>query len=1054
MRSLIVAVSVFFILSGMPFSLAGSGDPAPSRILLPDLIDADTEYGPGNYELGGATFIDIGATVTFKAGSRILVEPSIMNGFTVRGTLIFEGSSSNNVFIGSSASEKRPDDWYGITVNSPGALRFQYAEIGHARYGVLAYPGSTVDIDRCVIANCSWAGIDLYNFDIHGTMYFVEGAKVNNTIIKDNYRGIIDNGNFSTYYANRFYKNKHGALLLGEGMSPCSRGANIRSCIFEDNMRIALLLNGTDDPNMVTDMTVNGCTFRTPNVNGWRDIESFGRVRGLTIRSSIFPRGNNHHKIFLKGSEDAEIFYNTIYGSNAENYQEMILGATKFRNLTIRNNAFYGSDPYEGNTRVIYAEGGDGLSLSYNNIHQNSNNGIYIENCTDVSVDHNIIENGKYSITIRETIPTSLSGNEIRDARGTGISLVAGFLAREEGIPRIEGNHIDGAKIGIGLAAMEEVWIGPNVLNGTQTAFYISPQVVDCSVMIENATVTNCSRQVVHMEVYDINCTVTLFNTSFPHYNVELRGRVGYSCDLYISHLFKVGARNEMGVPIEFDLSVSNESEPGWVEGRFMGSTPLIQGPVYHFTSDQAYSYRIVDPNSTICYYTASSGTGSHEGMVNISGYREIELVLDQLPVQNMDEIHITEDHWKMLDPQALFSDLDEIHIEIVEHDPDLIFEGWMVKNAVENWTGSANATFRATDTMGNSTEGVVKFIVDPINDPPVIHPPLPVIVMDEDTSAWINLSMHIQDAEGDEVRVWLGEHHHISAILEEPHWNLTIIPDKDWYGTTRVNFSYQEVWYLEAEHEGGIIPPYHGHLMVEVLPVNDPPEFTVPEDWNITVERGKLVEIDLSPYVHDVDDETLLLSTNHEHASITGTLLRILFPAGSIHNMATLTITAEDPQGAKAFAQLSVYVTDPDIPSPEWKITSAGVILDEDGNWIVDVSGTPNSTVFIIVAGVGSFRLEESGDVPGQYGITLSFLSFKLGSTYSYHFSDRQNGQDLAPGFSGSVEQPKEEVVIGERSPLVEYLVFGACCGAVILLMLIVLAFLALRRKGSEEEE
>ncbi|MDG6224444.1 MAG: hypothetical protein QCI82_02920 [Candidatus Thermoplasmatota archaeon] len=84
MRSLIVAVSVFFILSGMLSSLDASGDPAPLRTLLPDLIDADTEYGPGNYELGGATFIDIGATVTFKAGSMILMTLIVLAFFVLK----------------------------------------------------------------------------------------------------------------------------------------------------------------------------------------------------------------------------------------------------------------------------------------------------------------------------------------------------------------------------------------------------------------------------------------------------------------------------------------------------------------------------------------------------------------------------------------------------------------------------------------------------------------------------------------------------------------------------------------------------------------------------------------------------------------------------------------------------------------------------------------------------------------------------------------------------------------------------------------------------------
>jgi len=133
-----------------------------------------------------------------------------------------------------------------------------------------------------------------------------------------------------------------------------------------------------------------------------------------------------------------------------------------------------------------------------------------------------------------------------------------------------------------------------------------------------------------------------------------------------------------------------------------------------------------------------------------------------------------------------------------------------------------------------------------------------------------------------------------------------------------------------------------------------------------------------------------------------------------------------------------------------EWKIISASVKLDVDGNWIIEVTANPGLGIWFVIDGLGSFKLTETA--PGNYGTTVAGDRFEPGKEYSYWFSDSDDGTDKAPAFAGRLKAKGSVDGPGGNSWWVCLVI-----GAVILLVIILIAVLAIvlkGRKGEEKEE
>jgi hypothetical protein len=90
---------------------------------------------------------------------------------------------------------------------------------------------------------------------------------------------------------------------------------------------------------------------------------------------------------------------------------------------------------------------------------------------------------------------------------------------------------------------------------------------------------------------------------------------------------------------------------------------------------------------------------------------------------------------------------------------------------------------------------------------------------------------------------------------------------------------------------------------------------------------------------------------------------------------------------------------------STYWHLDSAKVETFDGLNLRVQATGGPNQSVFIVIWGVDSFELNETS--PGNYSRIVPESYFRWNEVYSYHFSDKDEGEDLAPGLAGEVRMP-----------------------------------------------
>ncbi|MFW3147335.1 MAG: Ig-like domain-containing protein, partial [Thermoplasmatota archaeon] len=158
---------------------------------------------------------------------------------------------------------------------------------------------------------------------------------------------------------------------------------------------------------------------------------------------------------------------------------------------------------------------------------------------------------------------------------------------------------------------------------------------------------------------------------------------------------------------------------------------------------------------------------------------------------------------------------------------------------------------------------------------------------------------------------------------------------------------------------------------------------------------------------------------------------------------------TDEDGGTIKA-PQFSGYFTTPEAPvtPPGWMITLGRVTINDDGDWEVYAEGMDDIPVYIVIPGIGSFKLDEVE--PGEYETVIDSEEFDEGEEYSYYFSDREGGENLAPQFSGTLVQPKgaDDDDVDDDSTF-RNICIGLCLGSIILILVMVVVILLVRKRG-----
>ncbi|MCF7911695.1 MAG: tandem-95 repeat protein [Candidatus Cloacimonetes bacterium] len=178
-----------------------------------------------------------------------------------------------------------------------------------------------------------------------------------------------------------------------------------------------------------------------------------------------------------------------------------------------------------------------------------------------------------------------------------------------------------------------------------------------------------------------------------------------------------------------------------------------------------------------------------------------------------------------------------------------------------------------------------------------------PGFSFDEDEVVVQDMSEYITDPDGDELILSFSGNEQINISIDG--MIVTAYGDENWNGTETINYSVDD-------GNGHIVT---GTLVLEVLPVNDPPDISLP--YSFTLQEDQELTVDFSTYINDIEgDEWFLTASATENITVSiNESMVTLTPDANWNGQETITFTADDYQDSN-FDDLIVIVNpQPDAP-------------------------------------------------------------------------------------------------------------------------------------------
>lgn len=229
----------------------------------------------------------------------------------------------------------------------------------------------------------------------------------------------------------------------------------------------------------------------------------------------------------------------------------------------------------------------------------------------------------------------------------------------------------------------------------------------------------------------------------------------------------------------------------------------------------------------------------------------------DQRPTFTTETQVIDEDTFAVVDLDTLFGDdydNNALAYEVVGNtepgDMGAVLNGSMLNlTPAQDWSGEADVTVRGTDTSGLYRDGVVKVVVQALNDPPYIDIEAPSYTARARETKVLDLSASIGDVDGDEVTLSTNS----SSITVE---DMTLYCIFDTQGTYLVLLTATD----------GVLTT-NETLTFTVSPAVGFPEIVgLPSEWKVPVNRP--LPINLEQFGRDDDDDPGDLSWSVEEDS------------------------------------------------------------------------------------------------------------------------------------------------------------------------------------------
>jgi len=238
------------------------------------------------------------------------------------------------------------------------------------------------------------------------------------------------------------------------------------------------------------------------------------------------------------------------------------------------------------------------------------------------------------------------------------------------------------------------------------------------------------------------------------------------------------------------------------------------------------------------------------------------------------------------------------------------------IKIANKFWNGERNVTFTVKDPEGASASKTVNFLVESVNDAPVIKQ-IPIQNINEkEQFKPIDLAQFISDPDHkfEQLKLELGPTRALKASINAKKQLVVSTPDKFWFGNEKIKLDVFDPEGAKASTQ----------ITFEVNPVNDAPVVKAIAGQKIK-EKEKFQPIDLSKVATDPDNKPNELkwsvSGNKDlKVDVKGNRAMVLTPNPNWNGKETLTFTVSDPAGASASTKATfevIPVNDPPTLKP-----------------------------------------------------------------------------------------------------------------------------------------
>jgi hypothetical protein len=257
-----------------------------------------------------------------------------------------------------------------------------------------------------------------------------------------------------------------------------------------------------------------------------------------------------------------------------------------------------------------------------------------------------------------------------------------------------------------------------------------------------------------------------------------------------------------------------------------------------------------------------------------------------------------------------------------------VIYKGGLAHINIANphWHGERNVVFTVKDPDGATDSKTVNFVVESVNDAPVIRPILAQKIMEKEQFEPIDLTKFVSDPDHptSSLKFEVAPTRALKATINSKKQLVVTTPDKYWNGSEKIRLDVTDPEGARASQQ----------IEFEVTPVNDPPTIIKHLGDQKIKEKERFAPVDLAKIVNDPDNKPqelkwtvsgnkdLVVDIKNGRASITT-------PNPNWNGKETITFTVMDPAGDKQSTKATFEVIPVNDP-PKFKPIPPQVIEEK----------------------------------------------------------------------------------------------------------------------------